>query len=150
MADFNLKNGLRTYLLADGTIAGLVGTRIYPDKFPQTLTLPAVRMIEVVETRAPVIKGPRQFAQPLIQFSCYDREASGVDSSTRLRTLTDAIRRRLDGYVGLLTDASTSPASTAHVGIAYDSGRDLPPDPDVTGAVFGRAMDFRVGYDGTA
>lgn len=165
MAEFDIYAGLRTFLVSDPSswgalsagdqarriaarvaIQSLVGPRIYPEKLPQTVAYPAVKIFMVSGRRTGILNGPALYAKPVFQIDCYNRESSATAAFDNLVTLADAIMERLNGYYGLFTDASASPAQTVHVGVNHEDTRDLPFDPDAVGGIYHRALEFRIGY----
>lgn len=85
---------LRTYLLADATIAGLVGTRIYPAKLPQDPTMPAI-MYQYIDGNSDIsTDGPTGLATSTVQVDCWGASYSQMDA------LYEAVRLRLNGYAG--------------------------------------------------
>jgi hypothetical protein len=88
---------LRTLLLADATVAGMVGTRIYPLFVPQDSAFPAIRYQRLVTPRTRSLLGPSGLAAPTFQYDCYGEQPSGV---TEAKLLAEAVRHVLDGYRG--------------------------------------------------
>jgi hypothetical protein len=94
---------LRAHLLADTSIAALVGARIYPRKLPATVTMPSIVLTKISEVRYGSLRGPASLARPRVQV---DSWATTQDGAVALGTLC---RQRLEGYSGTWTDAG-SPA----------------------------------------
>jgi hypothetical protein len=69
---------LRTRLLADGTIAGLVGTRIYWKIRPQNSALPAIVLGTAYGARDQHFEGPIDAQGNRIQFDCLASTAIGA------------------------------------------------------------------------
>ena len=88
---------LRTFLLEDATIAGIVEERVYPNILPQPATLPALTFAQVSGVRVRDLSGPTGRARPRVTVNSWASTYSAV------RALADAVRRRLDGYAGPLT-----------------------------------------------
>ena len=91
----SLPEDLRTFLLGDPGLSGLVGTRVYPLRLPQQPALPAVTYAWVGGDRAHVLAGPAGVASPRLQFDCW------AGTYLQAHAVFDALRRRLDGYRGL-------------------------------------------------
>lgn len=87
---------LRTFLLADGTIAGLVATRIYPSILPQSPTLPAITYSTVSASRQNTMDGPDGLPSKRIQIDAWS------SSFAQAAALSNAIRVRIDGYRGAM------------------------------------------------
>lgn len=132
---------LRAFLLTDPVIAAAVGTRIYPVKLPQAVTYPAITILRVSASRANVLHGAASLARPRYQIDCWVRETTGVSAFTDAQDLGGAVRHRLEGYTGVMTDSSTSPPTDYHTGVTFDDERDLF-DPDVNGGYHRHSADY--------
>lgn len=86
--------GLRTFLLADATIAAAVAARIYPLQLPQNTTLPAVTYMTVTGGRETSNSGSSKLAHTLFQIDAWDATYSGA------LAVAELIRKRLDAYKG--------------------------------------------------
>lgn len=86
--------GLRTFLLADATLAGLIGTRVYPMILPQNPTLPAVTYQVIDGTSDVTTDGPTGLANPRIQIDCWGATYGAMVP------VFEAVRKRLNGYRG--------------------------------------------------
>ena len=86
---------MRARLVSDATITGLVGTRVYPGKAPQDVTLPYVVYSRVSTTRTPTLNGPTNVPETRIQL---DVIANSQASAEQVAT---ALRNRLDGFTGV-------------------------------------------------
>lgn len=92
MADIGV--GLRTKLAGTAAIAAIVGTRIYPDRLPQSTTLPALVYYGVSGVDEPQLSGLVGQAQQRLQVDAY--------ASTRLvaNSLALAVRDALTSSWG--------------------------------------------------
>lgn len=103
-----MKAELRTILLADSTVSGLVGTRVYPHWLPQNPTYPAITLF-----RTDVDRSIRSFCSGAVQtnakvqssFSvdCWDHSATGSPTESgpkRVAALATAVRDALKDYQG--------------------------------------------------
>lgn len=84
---------LRTHLLADVTVAGLIGTRMYPRVLPQGAALPAATYRVVSRTHAPSLGGVTTSGLCRIQidvFASLEATATSVAEAmlSRLRSLS--------------------------------------------------------------
>jgi len=93
----SLESELRTRLAADGTISGLVSTRIYPLKLPQNPTYPAIVFRRISGPRLRHITGASGRGDGRIQIDSWATTYTGA------QTLAAAVRASLHGYIGLLT-----------------------------------------------
>lgn len=134
---------LRAFLLADATIAAAVVTRIYPQKLPQGVTYPAITILRVSAIRANVLNGPASLARPRYQIDCWMWEKSSTTAYTDAQALGGAVRSRLEGYSGVMTDPATSPPTGYKTGVTFDDERDLF-DPDVNGGFFRHSADYLI------
>lgn len=109
---------LRTFLLADPTVSGLVGgERIHPVLLPQGVTQPSVTYRRISGQGVHGTSGRLNLNGPRIQIDAYARDA---DEATEL---ADAIRDRIDGHRG-------ATGSVRFKGIFFANERDMF-DPDV-------------------
>ena len=88
---------IRTRLAADGTIAGLVGTRIQPVNLEQSVTYPAISYNKVSAPRVHNLAGVAGRAFARISYN------SWAETYVGCQTLAAAIRASLDGFQGTLT-----------------------------------------------
>lgn len=134
---------LRAFLLADATISATVGTRVYPLKLPQGAETPAIVITRVSGVRSNVLSGPASLAQPRYQIDSVVRETTGSTAFTVASTLGSAVRSRLEGHGGVMTDPATSPVSDYRTGVTFIDERDLF-DPDVAGGYFRHSADYYI------
>lgn len=117
-----LETDLRTYILADATVAGLIAARLYPDKLPQNATLPAVVYQEVSSVPIDHVHGAEgRLMRSRYQFTVW--------ASTRAvaKSIDEAIRVRIDG-----TGRSTMGSTAMHAILRQErvSGWDYDADDD--------------------
>lgn len=86
-----IEEELRTYLLADATIAGLIGTRLYPDILPQSPTMPALAYSVAGGVSVHSTDGASNLAGPRFQVDCW-----GATKNQAIN-LYNAVRKRLNG-----------------------------------------------------
>ena len=86
-----ITDDLRTYLLADATISGLVGTRIDPNKLSQNPTLPAVTYTMISAQRPSNADSPAIVTGQRIQIDCWG------STYAQAVNVFEAIRKRLNG-----------------------------------------------------
>ena len=103
--------GVSALLLADPTVSGLIGTKIFPWEVPQGTVLPAVSYQQTGNERVRSLSGPSGRARPRLQIDVY------ADTYDLAHQISDAIRQVLDGYSG--------PAGTYQIdGSILDGDRD--------------------------
>jgi hypothetical protein len=126
-----LSSDLRVFLLADATIAGLVGTRIYPLLLPQSPTLPALtyQWISLVPVHS--MDGPSGLVARRLQVDCWGSTYLAIE------TLAEAVRNRLDGYQGSLL--AGSPSGSVVQGVFRAMERD---GYEEAPALYRRTVDF--------
>jgi Protein of unknown function (DUF3168) len=93
-----LQTTLRTILLADPTVSGLVGgTRIYPKILPQNPTFPAITYQRI--SRIPVadhLTGPGSLGRPRVQVDVWALTDAAAEA------LGAAVKARLNGFRGVV------------------------------------------------
>lgn len=134
----NVFYAVRSFILADTTVAALIGTRLYPIKAPQGGTYPLVTMQKIVELRSHHLRGTQTLAAPRYQIDAWVKESGS--SFTVAQTIADAIRRRIDGFAGVLSTPG-SPSTSFRVAILYDDARDLF-ESDVSGGFYRTSTDY--------
>lgn len=126
----SIASDIRTFLLADATLGGLVGTRVYPVKLPQDPTVPAMTYQWISGERHHAASGAVGLASPRIQFDCWAKTYLEAES------MLEALRKRLDGFSG------TAGASKIQ-GAFFETERDSYEDAS---RLYGRSADFFVWY----
>ena len=122
------------FLLADATLGGLIGTRLYPLKLPQDPTVPAMTYQWVSGQRAHAADGAVGLASPRVQFDCWAQTYLEVEA------MLEALRKRLDGFQGTV---GSSPGSWIQ-GAFFETERD---DYDDEVRLYRRSADFFVWYE---
>jgi L-2-hydroxyglutarate oxidase LhgO len=120
---------LRAILLADATVSGLVSTRVYPVKLPQSPTMPAMVITLVGGQDVISHSGPAGVENPTFQIDFYGETYSQMDS------LYEAGKDALNGYSGLINGQNVQ-------GIFLVQKRDLPYDDDAS--LYRRTVDFSI------
>lgn len=129
---------LRTMLLADGTVSGLVGTAIYPIKRPQSGGLPCIILNEIDEQR-PGVLNPAEVT-PGVKFA---RVQMDTYATTYLaaKALSDACLAVVEAVVRNTT------GSTFFFGIIADGGStSVDPGPDEGSQTDRVRVDLIVSY----
>lgn len=89
-----VEDAIRTILLADGTVSGLVGTRIRPHAAHPSDDYPYIVYFRISTRHIESFDGSAGLAGARIQVQCWDETFSTV------QTLSNAIRAVLQGYSG--------------------------------------------------
>jgi hypothetical protein len=93
-----ISEALRAFLLAQPSIAALVGTRIYPQVLPQKPAYPAITYAQVSGIRVRGLDGPTGRARPRIAVNSWGASHREMDA------VASAVRAALDGYAGPMGD----------------------------------------------
>ena len=119
---------LRSALIANATVAGLVGSRIYPVLAPASASLPFVTWRRSGIEREQTLGNPMGVPRVTVEFSIFGT------TYNQARELADAMRLVLDGYGG--TADNTQVRQTALENEVDDfvnlQGSDLPPVYQIT------------------
>lgn len=91
---------LRSALIANATVSGLIGTRIYPVLAPAAAQLPLVTWRRSGIVRAQTLGGPMGVPQVSVEYSIF---ASTYETA---REIADAMRVTLDGYGGTVDNTT--------------------------------------------
>jgi len=91
---------LNDFVLADPAVAGFVAARMYPVKLPPGAVFPAITYFRVSADRAETLDGPAGRAAVRMQLSAWGQSYADA------KNLAKALRLRLNGYRGPMTDGS--------------------------------------------
>jgi hypothetical protein len=143
-----IRDVVAAFVLADPTVASLIGTRLRPDWLPEKITYPAVVIKKIDIVRPAHLRGVASLATMRVQFDVYAAPASGISSRGTADAVGNAIRHRLDGLnptIDTLTDASTSPPTDiwAWIEIAPESDG---VEPEIQGGLSTLVVDYLVKY----
>lgn len=89
-----IAEALQTYILADATVAGLVGSRMYPAILPQDPTMPAITYQYISGASVISNDGPTGLENPTFQIDHWSSSYSQMDA------LFEAVRKRINGASG--------------------------------------------------
>lgn len=140
-----IRDLVTAYLLADGAVMTVIGTRLVPDMLPEKINYPAgvIQAVDII--RPNPLRGVASLATARIQVDIYAAPASGVSS----RALADqggaAVRRRLDGFDGTFMDETTSPATPVRAWITFEQERTLA-EPEIHGGLSRHSADYLVQF----
>lgn len=132
-----MERAVRSVLVDDATVSGLVGSRIYPTVAPATAGLPYVVYQRISTNRVRDQGGVSDLAQPRIQVSCW------ADSYSGTKTLADAVRAAIDGYRGTAGPVGSQTAIRRITCENETDAADLYPEGS-DNRVFGTIFDFMV------
>lgn len=127
---------LRAHLLADASIAALVGARVFPNALPQDTDMPAIVLTKVSGWRYAQLRGPASLARPRVQVDSWDTTQDGAVALGAL------CRQRLEGYAGTWSDGG-SPAIDVLVAIQFDDEREMF-EADILGGFGRHSADYFV------
>lgn len=119
---------LRSALVANATVAGLIGTRIYPVLAPATASLPFVTWRRAGIRRQQTLSAPMGMPITSVEYSIY-----GV-TYEQAREVADAMRAVLDGYGGTANNTEVKQTSLEQESDDFVTlgGAELPPAYQVT------------------
>lgn len=81
-----MESDLRAFVIANGDVTALVGTRMFPQRVPQGQSLPAIRYTLVVDTSDIHLTGVAGRAVSSVQLDCYSETyAEAVDLAEKVR-----------------------------------------------------------------
>lgn len=97
-----IDSALRTLLAADGTVAGMVGSYIYPGDIPQEVGFDrAIAFSKIsVTDREIAHDGPIPTARTNFQFDCLSKETGSFTKEIGAKQLAAAVIDCLHGYRG--------------------------------------------------
>ena len=110
---------LRTYLLADTTLSGLILDRIYSVLASQAPILPCVVWQTISSSEDSAHDGPTGLEQYRIQFSIYS--LSQIEGAS----IRDAIKNRINGFTGAMGVVSIGTCFFDNESDSYEETSDL-------------------------
>lgn len=138
-----LVEGVRSYLLANVSIASIVSARIYPLRLPQKVDLlngnGAIVLTRVSEVGEAHLRGPNALSRARLQVDCW---AATHDRAT---ALGDLCRQRLDGYQGTWNDGG-SPATELQVQAILQDVESDHFEEEINGGLCRHSADYIVQY----
>lgn len=140
-----IRDLIAAYVIADGDVAALIGTRLYPDMLPEKVTYPAAVIQAIDIVRPNPLRGVASLARARIQIDVYAQPTSGVGSRAKADQVGAAIRARLDGQALTLTDTTTSPDTDVQAWVMFDLETEGV-EPEIHGGLSRHTQDFLVQY----
>lgn len=119
-----VEEAVRTILLADPTVSGIVGTRIFPIQLPLICEFPAISYLK------PSNPFSRISGRPRVQIDCW------TEDYLECLTLAKAVETALDGYSG----------TVAGVNIRGIFPQNAPDQPIDDAGLFHIPYDFFIHY----
>lgn len=119
---------LRSALVANGTVSGLVGSRVYPVLAPATASLPMVTWRRSGINREQTLGAPMGVPRVTIEYSIYGT------TYEQAREVADAMRVVLDGYGGTADNTTVRQTSLENESDDFVTlaGADMPPVYQIT------------------
>lgn len=119
---------LRSALVANGTVSGLIGSRVYPVLAPATASLPLVTWRRTGIQREQTFNAPMGVPRVTVEFSIYGT------TYEQAREVADAMRVCLDGYGGTAdnTEVKQTSLETESDDFVTLAGADMPPVYQIT------------------
>jgi hypothetical protein len=119
---------LRSALIANATVAGLVSNRVYPVVAPASAALPFVTWRRVAIRRQQTLGGPMGMPVTSVEYSIYGA------TYEQAREVADAMRSVLDGYGGTLNNTEVKQTSLEQESDDFVTlaGAELPPAYQIT------------------
>lgn len=125
----SLEVDFRAVLLADATLAGKVGTRIYPSAYAQGAASPAIRCMRIAGAPGLHMQGSDGLDSALMQVDCR------ADTAASAMSVRDAVVARLHGFSG-------SQGSTHFQLVALQADRGVQFDDTGPTAYYTASLDF--------
>jgi hypothetical protein len=119
---------LRSALIANATVAGLVGSRVYPVVAPASAALPFVTWRRVAIRRQQTLGAPMGMPVTSVEYSIYGA------TYEQAREVADAMRSVLDGYGGTSNNTEVRQTSLEQESDDFVTlaGAELPPAYQIT------------------
>ena len=130
----SLEKGLRAILIAEGTVNGLVASRIYPQRRPTGSSLPALTYQTVYQEITEALAEQAGLRRSRVSIECTD------DTYGDTKTLRNAVTAALVDYNGTI---SGEIIDSIRLEAAVDLAEDLEPASGSVG-VFRTILDFIV------
>ena len=130
----SLEKGIRAILIADGTVNGLVSSRIFPQRRPTGTTLPALTYQTVYQEITEALATQTGLRRSRVSIECTDNTYGDT------KTLRNAVTSALIDYSGT---TSGEIIDSVRLEAAVDIDEDLEPASGSVG-VFRTILDFIV------
>lgn len=88
---------VRSLIITDGVLFGLVGSRVYPQPLPPNKVYPIIGYFQVSDDNIASHSGTSNLANTRVQLDVY------ADTDALLTTLRDELKRRLNNFRGTVT-----------------------------------------------
>lgn len=127
-----IEQGIRDLLLANATVKGLLGTRLFPLVLPEELAGAAATYQRISSTDFFTNDGPLGLTKTRLQIDCWCPRSTAGPGYGQVKALEAAIYALLNGYTGTLDDGT----------VVYETERD-----DVTDGYDPNSRLYRVQTD---
>lgn len=130
-----IEKAIYSLLTGDGTLTGLVSTRIFPVLIPQKTTMPAIAYEQTSGARVHATDGPAGQVNSRWQFNCWGSSYASV------RAVANALREAIDGYSG-------TTAGVIFQAIQSQDENDIKADPAGANRArrYGKSLDFEIWF----
>ena len=138
-----MESDLRAFVIADADVTALIGSRMYPQRLPQGLAMPAIRYTHIATTSEIHLNGVMGEARTTMQLDCYSEsyeEMVDLAEKVRVALVADNNGRRTMG--------STNVRQTRLVNKGDEPAFQVPDGGDRWR--FNRSLDFELDYDEAA
>lgn len=133
----DIRTALRGFLLADATVASIVGTRIYPRVLPQGVRDPAVVYNRVSMLGDHHMQGASGLVEVRMQLDAW------AETGDEAYELASAVKGRLDGYRGEMLSVASPPEVVRVQGVFFANARD---GYDDARALYRESWDYMLHY----
>lgn len=100
-----MDEALYSYLSTHAGLSALVGTRIYPVKLPQNVSLPAVTYQKISGHRVHAMQTDPGYASPRFQISCWAVDSATESGYDIVKAVAEQARAALQDYRGTMGGA---------------------------------------------
>jgi hypothetical protein len=116
----SLESGLVAHLMADGDVADLIGSRLYPLRVPQDVVLPAVVYQVITDIEEHTHDGPSGLVQARMQMTYHGSTYSEAKS------VKDAILASIDGFSGTMGSTAVASVESQAASDSWSTAHEVP------------------------
>lgn len=131
-----MKQSLTTLILADPTVSGLIGDRLFWKLMEPSAQMPRLILHTISSVTDYRMSGPTGLINTRIQADCFGGTYAQAES------LASALMTLLSGYRGTV-------GTTLFEGVFHESTRDIFEDDDSPSDIFGVSLDFTIWHKET-
>lgn len=133
----DIRTALRGFVLADTTVASIVGTRMFPRVLPQGVRDPAIVYNRVSMLGDHHMQGASGLVEVRMQIDAW---AETADDAYELAV---AVKQRIDGYRGEMQSVASPPEVVFVQGVFFANARD---DYDSNRQLYRESWDYMLHY----